>query len=102
MPLINFLQYVSLRNDRTRFTEYGVAVLKREMFKISGRPVISGLSAENKFEFADASKRIIKPEILPLTEQYRYVKLVLSSGNDWTHEREWRIAHIRRLLRYAG
>lgn len=92
MPLINFLQYVSLRNDRTRFTEYGVAVLKKEMFKIGGRPVISGLSAENEFEFADASKRIIKPEILPLTEQYRYVKLDLSAGNDWTHEREWRIA----------
>ena len=92
MPLINFLQYVSVRNDRTKFTEYGVAVLKKEMFKIDGRPVISGLSSDNTFDYLDASKRILKPEILPFAEQYRYVKLDLSAGNDWTHEREWRIA----------
>lgn len=92
MPLINFLQYVNLRNDRTRFTEYGVAVLKKEIYENGGRPVISGLSSDNEFEYFDASKRILKPEIMPFTEQYRYVKLDLSAGNDWTHEREWRIA----------
>lgn len=92
MPLINLLQYVNLRNNRTRFTEYGVAVLKNEMYDNGGRPVISGLSSEDKFEYLDASKRILKPEILPFAEQYRYVKLDLSVGNDWTHEREWRIA----------
>lgn len=92
MPLINLLQYVSQKNDRTRFTEYGVAVLKNELFTNGGRPVISGLSSENKFEYLDANRRILKPEVLPLSEQYRYVKLDLSNKNDWTHEREWRIA----------
>jgi DNA-binding XRE family transcriptional regulator len=92
MPLINFLQYVNLRNDRTRFTEYGVALLKKEIYENGGRPVISGLSSDIEFKYEDASKRILKSEILPLAEQYRYVKLDLSAGNDWTHEREWRIA----------
>ena len=64
MPLINFLQYVKLRDNRSRFTEYGVALLKKEVYKNGGRPVISGLSSENKFEYLDSSKRIIKPAIL--------------------------------------
>jgi DNA-binding XRE family transcriptional regulator len=95
MPLINFLQYANLRGNRTRFTEYGVALLKKELYENGGRPVISGLSS-TKFEYLDASKRILKPEILPLSEQYRYVKLDFSKGNDWTHEREWRIACDRK------
>lgn len=90
MPLINFLQYVKKRNRRTRFTEYGIALLKNEVYKNGGRPVISGLSVGNEFEYLDSSKRIIKPEILPFSEQYRYVKLDIYT--DWTHEREWRIA----------
>lgn len=92
MPLINFLQYVRIRKRRDRFTEYGIALLKNEVCKNGGRPVISGLSEENEFEYLDKSKRIIKPEILPFSEQYRYVKLDMDTGNDWTHEREWRIA----------
>lgn len=96
MPLINFLQYVKLRDNRSRFTEYGVALLKKEVYKNGGRPVISGLSSENKFEYLDSSKRIIKPAILPFSEQYRYVKLDFNTGNDWTHEREWRIVCDRK------
>jgi len=89
MPLINFIQYVHKRNDRTRFTEFGIAVLKTEFYKNGGRPVISGLSEDNVFEYLDKSKRIINPDILPIKEQYRYVRL--TSDIDWTHEREWRI-----------
>ncbi|HZL09074.1 MAG TPA: hypothetical protein VFC65_03685 [Prolixibacteraceae bacterium] len=89
MPLINFIQYVHKRNDRTRFTECGIAVLKKEFYKNGGRPVISGLSEDNVFEYLDKNKRIIKPDILPIKEQYRYVNL--TRDIDWTHEREWRI-----------
>lgn len=91
MPLVNLLQYVQIRDDRSRFTEYGVALLKTELYKNGGRPVISGLSPNNKFEYLNREKRILKPEILPVSEQYRYVKLDLNLGNDWTHEREWRV-----------
>lgn len=91
MPLINFLQYADLRDNRTRFTEYGVALLKKELYTNGGRPVISGLSEGNEFDYFDASKRILKPEVLPFSEQYRYVKLDFTAGNDWTHEREWRV-----------
>lgn len=88
MPLINFLEYVKLRHNSSRITQYGVAMLKKEVYKNGGRPVISGLSTE-KFEYLDAQKKILKPEILPLAEQYRYVKFDFAT--DWTHEREWRI-----------
>jgi hypothetical protein len=88
MPLINFLEYVKLRDNSSRITQYGVAMLKKEVYKNGGRPVISGLSTE-KFEYLDAQKKILKPEILPLAEQYRYVKFDFAT--DWTHEREWRI-----------
>ncbi|MBG6188401.1 hypothetical protein [Flavobacterium sp. CAN_S2] len=88
MPLINFLEYVKLRHNSSRITQYGVAMLKKEVYKNGGRPVISGLSTEN-FEYLDAQKKILKPEILPLAEQYRYVKFDFTT--DWTHEREWRI-----------
>jgi len=63
--------------------------LKTEFYKNGGRPVISGLSEDNVFEYLDKSKRIINPDILPIKEQYRYVRL--TSDIDWTHEREWRI-----------
>lgn len=91
MPLINLIQYVKDRNDKYRFTEYGIAVLKKDVYEMKGRPVISGLSEDSKFKFENFNKRIIHPSILPYNEQYRYVKLDLTNGTDWTHEREWRI-----------
>ena len=91
MPLLNFIQYVKERNNRYRFTEYGIALLKEDVYKNYGRPVIAGLAKDNLFEYEDQKKRIIKPEILPYKEQFRYVNLDLKNGTDWTHEREWRI-----------
>lgn len=91
MPLMNFIQYVKDRDDRYRFTEYGIALLKKDVFKNNGRPVISGLSDNNTFEFENHKKRVIKPDILPYKEQYRYVNFDLIKRTDWTHEREWRI-----------
>lgn len=91
MPLINFIQYVKDRDDRYRFTEYGIALLKNELYKNGGRPVISGLSSDNNFKFEDNNRKILKSDVLPYKEQYRYVNLDLIKGTDWTHEREWRI-----------
>ncbi|NOQ27410.1 MAG: hypothetical protein GQ564_18765 [Bacteroidales bacterium] len=91
MPLINLIQYVKERNDRTRFTEYGIALLKKDVFKNNGRPVISGLSEDNIFKYENKENKIICPKIIPYKEQYRYVNLDIDKGTDWTHEREWRI-----------
>jgi hypothetical protein len=91
MPLINFIQYVKDRDNRYRFTEYGIALLKKDVYENKGRPVISGLSDDNKFKFENNKRRILQPDILPYKEQYRYVKLDLINSIDWTHEREWRI-----------
>lgn len=91
MPLLNLVQYIQDRDDRYKFTEYGIALLKKEVFVNKGRPVISGLSSDGKFEFQDSKRRILKSSILPYHEQYRYVNLDMTNGTDWTHEREWRI-----------
>jgi hypothetical protein len=99
MPLINLLEYRRLRNNPYRISNYGIAVKKRDLFRKGGRPVIYGLSPDNKFEF-DGSDidnpglRIINESIMPIKEQYRYVAFQLGNNKeiDWTHEREWRVA----------
>jgi hypothetical protein len=91
MPLLNFLEYEKDRNNDNRITKYGFALLKKEVFKHHGRPVISGLSATSKFSYLNKDQRIINPKLLPIEEQYRYVGLDLVNGIDWTHEREWRV-----------
>ncbi|MGY5353634.1 hypothetical protein [Wenyingzhuangia sp. IMCC45467] len=90
MPLINFIQYSKSRNNK-RITNYAIALLKKDVYSYGGRPVISGLSNDNNFSFENIFNRIIDPNVIPYKEQYRYVKLDLEKGNDWTHEREWRV-----------
>lgn len=99
MPLINLLEYRMLRKNPYRISDYGIAVKKRDFFKKGGRPVIYGLSPDNKFEFSEyphqnSTNRIIEESIVPIKEQYRYVAFQLGGNKeiDWTHEREWRIA----------
>lgn len=90
MPLINLLEYVEIRNDRSKISEYGIAILKKDAFKFGARPVISGLSiSEEEFIWEDSKNRVISEGLLPRNEQYRYVKL--TTDIDWTHEREWRM-----------
>ncbi|MBB2949323.1 hypothetical protein [Sphingobacterium sp. JUb56] len=91
MPLLNLIEYVRSRKDDNKVTEYGFAILKNNAFSYGARPVISGLS--NALSYSNYERRILNPEILPISEQYRYVALDLLSKNkiDWTHEREWRI-----------
>jgi len=93
MPLLNLLQYAASQNNTSRVSEYGIALLKKEVYNLGARPVIYGLSNDNKFKYEDGNKKIISPEILPYCEQYRFVNLNLNTDGytDWTHEREWRI-----------
>lgn len=94
MPLYSFAQYAKSRNDTEKVSAYGIAFLKSEFYAAGGRPAIYGLSSgTTTFERNDPLVRILSPEILPLSEQYRYVAYNPSQAGkwvDWSHEREWR------------
>lgn len=90
MPLLNIIQYEDEHKNNPKISTYGIAVLKKELFKLGALPVISGLSG--KIESISENSRILVETVLPLNEQFRYVYLNLNNRNiDWTHEREWRI-----------
>ncbi len=92
MPFYNYLQYIDSRNENF-VSSYGIAIEKREAFKLGARPVIYGLDNESEFKYtySDSNNRIIDEKTLPLIEQYRLVNYNPSKQIDWTQEREWRI-----------
>jgi hypothetical protein len=94
MPVYAFAKYVQIRGMSSRVASYGIAVLKRELFKAGGRPVIYGLSQPlGSCSGDEVTTRILEDSVLPEAEQYRYVPFDLLrslSPIDWTHEREWR------------
>jgi hypothetical protein len=94
MPVYAFAKYVQMRGMSSRVAPYGIAVLKRELFKAGGRPVIYGLSQPlGSCSGDEVTTRILEDSVLPEAEQYRYVPfdpLRSLSPIDWTHEREWR------------
>ncbi|GCE48344.1 hypothetical protein EI42_04592 [Thermosporothrix hazakensis] len=96
MPIINFLQYVVARNNYAWCAPYGVCLLKRELFKAGARPAVYGLSVPGVSIVQDQGNiRVIDKNLLPLSEQYRYITLDPNRQEknhplDWTHEREWR------------
>jgi len=93
MPLAAFVQSSRARASRgEKISPYGLVVPKGAAFDIGARPVIYSLSSDSRpMELSDGT-RVFAAEILPETEQYRYVTYNPSqaSGPDWTHEREWR------------
>lgn len=92
MPFYNYLQYIDSRNENF-VSSYGIAIEKKEAFKLGARPVIYGLDNENKLNYNCNYNycRILDEKTLPLNEQYRLVNYDPSKKIDWTHEREWRI-----------
>ncbi|MCI5220340.1 MAG: hypothetical protein D3914_14395 [Candidatus Electrothrix sp. LOE2] len=92
MPLYSFAQYTRDRASVRDISAYGIAFLKSEFYEAGGRPVIYGLSQQYEYKRNDSFCRIIRPEYLPVQEQYRYVVYNPTSTNwiDWSHEREWR------------
>jgi len=94
MPLYSFADYARSRNDSSKVSAYGIAVLKSEFYAAGGRPAIYGLSTDNISMVQNHSTvRILPDPVLPRSEQYRYVAYNPSSKSawiDWSHEREWR------------
>jgi hypothetical protein len=103
MPLYALLSYASKRNNSSSVEAYGIALRKRELFNVGGRPVIYGLSGNHKEASRDDSYfgkgfRCLSSSCgIALNEQYRYVAMNLAQNKwiDWTHEREWRWADTR-------
>lgn len=75
-------------------------MLKQELFRAGGRPVIYGLSglhqeASRSDPYFGKGFRCLSSSCgIGLNEQYRYVAMNLDKNKwiDWTHEREWRWA----------
>jgi len=107
MPIKSLIKYAKTRFNSSNST-YAIAIKKRDAFKYGARPVIYGLSDENKFkyEIKTSTKRILVDSVLPKHEQYRLVPLKLEKGNsksiDWTHEREWRWADLDEKFDFPG
>lgn len=94
MPLAAFIESGELRAKRGEaMSTYALMFKKEQLFKQGALPVIYGLSSNGTIPRGVPHKpRIIPEELLPLSEQYRYVSYSLNSSRkiDWTHEREWR------------
>ncbi len=90
MPLYSFAQYTKDRASTRNISAYGIAFLKSEFYEAGGLPVIYGLSQWYEYKRNDSFCRIIRPEYLPVQEQYRYVAYNPTNRVDWIHEREWR------------
>lgn len=94
MPLYSFAMYARERAAQGGASAYGVAFLKSEFFEAGGRPAIYGLASDNAgYVMNDATSRVLKDEVLPQQEQFRYVAydpFRRTSPLDWSHEREWR------------
>lgn len=94
MPLHSFLSYAAEAKKRGTVDHYGIALLRREVFKAGGRPVIYGLTEEHA-ELDGRWPRCLDPSCgIGSHEQYRYVAtgMAMDRKLDWTHEREWRWA----------
>lgn len=94
MPIYSFAMYARDRAAAGNASAYGIAFLKSELFAAGGRPAIYGLASDQtRYLHNEPTYRVLKPEILPEVEQFRYVAYDPSKRNgwlDWSHEREWR------------
>lgn len=97
MPLHAFLHYTQSRTE-DYVSNYGIAILKEDLFRMGGRPVIYGTtSTHNQLPNKDINfrgGRLLHPDCgISPEEQYRYVPLNLVRKPypiDWMKEREWR------------
>jgi|SRR5271157_4337235 len=95
MPTAAFLEAsVERQKAGQKISTFALTFPKDQMFDLGARPVIYGLTDDSVVipNGRDGGPRVIPPEALPLSEQYRYVSYY-PSGRwrvDWTHEREWR------------
>lgn len=93
MPVAAFIEAGRARQAAGQaMSPYGIVFPKAGAFAVGARPVIYGLSSD---AYAcggeEDSPRLLPADVLPLSEQYRYVAFNPMHGKlDWSHEREWR------------
>jgi len=99
MPLYALLDYARKRKPNVVGT-YAIGLLKQELFRAGGRPVIYGLSSDHVEDRKSTQLSRVWPRTLHTScgisesEQYRYVSMAMDDDKliDWSHEREWRWA----------
>ena len=110
MPLYGLIEYAKERNTKSVGT-YGIAILKKDLFKAGGRSVIYGLSGTvseakpDDLYYNGLTRNLSSQSGLGLKEQYRYVATNLNRipyPIDWMHEREWRWADIKEVHEVPG
>jgi len=95
MPTAAFLEASAARlKAGQKISTYALTFPKAQLFDLGARPVIYGLSGSTADIPAGkgGGPRLIPAELLPLSEQFRYVSYYPTGRYqiDWTHEREWR------------
>jgi len=93
-PLYALVDYAKRRRG-TAVDSYAIGLLKSELFRAGGRPVIYGLSGahvERDITSRPWPRKLKDSCGIAESEQYRYVATSMSTERpiDWTHEREWR------------
>ena len=109
MPLYALLDYAKKRAPDVVGT-YAIGVLKQELFRAGGRPVIYGLSSRHVEAHGGNQLSRVWPRKLHEScgiseaEQYRYVSMAMDEDRqiDWSHEREWRWADHKDKCRCPG
>lgn len=99
MPLSSLMLYARQRNDESKVSTYAIAIKKSEAFLHGARPVIYGTTTPHQEmpRLSENLPRLLDPSCgIGIGEQYRYVYTSLKTAKtvDWTHEREWRWAHV--------
>ncbi|QDG49516.1 DUF4427 domain-containing protein [Persicimonas caeni] len=100
MPLAAFLIAGEDRSARgEHMSTFGVMFKKEDLFALGARPVIYGLTDEQRARKRTDGARVFPESALPLREQYRYVAYNPTRDRplDWTHEREWRLPSERSM-----
>jgi hypothetical protein len=93
MPLYALLQYSKDKTKSSMVRPYGISLLRDDLFRAGGRPVIYGLTGEHRELGGRLIPRLLQPGCgIEPDEQYRYVAMNLGEERwmDWSHEREWR------------
>ena len=93
MPVAAFIEAGRERQAAGQaMSPYGIVFPKAAAFAVGAGPVIYGLTGDAYAKGGENdTPRLLPAEVLPLTEQYRYVAFNPTHGTlDWSHEREWR------------
>ena len=95
MPIAAFLEAGNSRWERGEaMSQLAFVFPKDSLFQLGSRPVISGLDASVRVSSYDDSNgnRMLRTDVLPVAEQYRYITFNLGGTRniDWSHERECR------------